>query len=356
MKKIVLSLFVLLGVVVVVYSQPVSAQRLTPTSSVCVDRCLIGGQASDCALYGQVAAGTCQKDLLRTGVQCKCPTGSGTPTPSVAITPLISTTPISATPDPTDYCKPINKIIKMTTGSEPGYCKDLQKAINSVSEDGVKILLLDGDYTFPDNGDNFTLKIQNKTNLEITSARHDNPFDTKVALHFPKNRGGILIDNSSGNFGWMKVDGATNNGLLRVINSNDLDLSNLNIQDSSALTVDIEDSKNIRVSASVIKSSATGLNAENVDNLSIGGNQFTNSVVGVQVKNITNLFLFNSNLVYANSQKGLYIINSTKGVKIQNNTFDKISKDNLTADSAAVHLFSADDVIFNKNIIAQSPV
>src|SRR3989344_5601147 len=104
-------------------------------------------------------------------------------------------------------CTPVAQSIFVTP---TGPCHDLQAAIDAVTAPNMQINIAAGEYPVAETGQTFSLNIIGKEQLRIVGAEQSS--SRAVRLIFEGNRGGILIDESTGSLEWMDIQGRTSNG------------------------------------------------------------------------------------------------------------------------------------------------
>lgn len=243
-------------------------------------------------------------------------TSSTTPSPTggVTQTPIPSITSAN--------CKLTNvngtNVIYVTPQGGSGTCHNLQEAIDAVNIEGVYIKLSQGSYIIPESGNDFSIKIINKNKLTIVGV--STLGTNAVKLLFRGNRGGILIENSTGSLEWMNISGQTTNGLIYLKNSPKFALTYDKFSDEGANTVQINNSSNISIMNCIIKSGSVAIYPSSSNNIIIKNNTIYSSNIGFESGSSSGEIKYN--LIYNNKEGGI-ALNFGNKFNIVHNTIVK---------------------------------
>lgn len=250
---------------------------------------------------------------------------------------------------PPSVCTSVDKMVYVTPPGGPGNCHDLQTAIDSVDGAGYTVQLAAGRYVVPNLDAPESLRVVNKD--QITIQGDPSAGSDSIILEFFGNRGGILIENSSGILELMQIIGRTSNGLVRLKNSDNFVLVYLHLEDQSASTVQINNCSGIQVLNSEVKSGAVAIYSSSSDNLRIEGNIIADSSHGFESGASSGEIKYN--LFNNNHEQAIYLMDPVD-FTIENNTL--VNSDNT--DGRATFLVTmttatpSAQINFRKNIVA----
>lgn len=239
-----------------------------------------------------------------------------------------------------------NKTIVVTDvwGNDGGTCHDIQTAINAVNGDGYTITINRGDYNITD-----TIYITDKTNLKIEGNVEGNLDEVWLSFNTTNGGGyGIKVTNSSGSIERLHAEGITPNGLLSIQNSTIFNINRTYLFGTSSHTFDVQNSSDVSIANSEVKSSAGAIEIENSQNINILDNRINNSATGISAHNSSSVSIIN-NLITANNSGAIRLWNVGPYTEIWHNTIAYNVGSSPTIDISGVNPAPNE---FSQNIVA----
>ncbi len=257
---------------------------------------------------------------------------------------------LPATPPIYESCVAVNKVITVTDayGTDGGTCHDIQTAINAVDGDGFTIVINRGDYNIQN-----TIYITNKSNLKIEGNVEGNPDEVWLSFNTSNGGGwGIKVENSSGSIERLHAEGITPNGLMSIQSSTNFNINRTYLFGTTSHTFEIQNSSDVSIANSEIKSSAGAIHIDNSQNITVAGNKIHNSAVALSTNNSSSVAIVD-NLITANNSGGIRLGN-VRGTEIDHNTIVYNTGSSPTVNIAGINtapnVFSQNIVAFNTGV------
>lgn len=239
-------------------------------------------------------------------------------------------------------CTAYNNMIVVTPLTDiSGTCHNIQDAIDAVTGNGYVVQIEPGVYD-----ESTTITVAGKSNIQITG----NPQAGSGAAVINFNPGGgwgFLIQNSSGSFEYLTVQGGSSNGMFSIQNSSNFTVGYTKLNSTTSHTMDIQGSNNISVFNTEIQSSAGALEIQNSNYINVSNNKIFNSANAIAIYNASNISVI-GNLIVANDESAI----TTQSLSNSGIFHNTIYNNGVRVVSPAVSFANPSGLIgFNDNIV-----
>jgi hypothetical protein len=241
-------------------------------------------------------------------------------------------------------CVAVNKTIIVTPETDiDGTCHDIQTAVNAANDSGFTILIKPGTYNPPS-----TINVSGKSNLKITGESAAG--NGAAVINFNPGGWGFLVQNSTGSIEWLTIQGGSSNGMLSIRNSNYFSVGYSKISSNSSHTFDAQNSQDILIYNTEIRSSAGGIEFGNINGIRVLNSNITDTANAIAIYDSQNIDI-RGNLINGNRESAITLQNS-QSLRVERNTIVNNAMNGSLYPAVRISGNANGNYEFNNNILA----